>query len=307
MKVLIIGLGSIAQKHINAFYNLSLDFNLFALRSGKSERCIEGVTDVFSWEDVPEDLSFIMICNPTSEHYLTVKQSLQFGVPLFIEKPPFMSIAGVEPLLHEIRKKNIRTYTAFNLRFHPLILWLKNNIKEKKVHEIQAYCGSYLPDWRIGRDYTKIYSAKKDLGGGVHLDLIHELDYLIYIFGLPEKSSPFFSKVSDLNIDSYDCAHYWMKYKNFNASIILNYYRKFPKRTIEIIFEDDVWNADLLDNKIINGKGEVIFYSTEQMIQTYDSQLDYFIKTLKDGKSFMNDIFNSVKTLELCLDEKYVE
>ena len=32
-------------------------------------------------------------------------------------------------------------------------------------------------------DYTKIYTSKKNLGGGVLLDGVHEIDYLIYLFG----------------------------------------------------------------------------------------------------------------------------
>ncbi len=44
-------------------------------------------------------------------------------------------------------------------------------------------CGSYLPDWRPGNNYKKSVSAKKDLGGGVLLELSHELDYIRWIFG----------------------------------------------------------------------------------------------------------------------------
>ena len=40
----------------------------------------------------------------------------------------------------------------------------------------------------------------------MHLDLIHEIDYLTYLFGMPEKSQHYLSRVSSLEIDSIDSA-----------------------------------------------------------------------------------------------------
>ena len=43
--------------------------------------------------------------------------------------------------------------------------------------------GSYLPDWHPDENYSKSYAARNDLGGGVVLTCIHEIDYLYWIFG----------------------------------------------------------------------------------------------------------------------------
>ena len=50
----------------------------------------------------------------------------------------------------------------------------------------------------------KILQFKSKMGGGVHLDLIHEIDYLIYLFGIPKEIKKQYRKVSKLNIDSND-------------------------------------------------------------------------------------------------------
>jgi len=178
MKVLIIGLGSIAEKHIMALRSLESGVELFALRSGFKTHTMEEVTDIHSWEDLPTDLDFIIISNPTGEHYKTIMRASETGLPLFIEKPPLANLDCIDDLQRKLKQNDNITYVAFVLRFHPVTRWLKKNLEISKVIEVQSYCGSYLPDWRNGSDYRTNYSGKSRMGGGVHLDLIHEIDYL---------------------------------------------------------------------------------------------------------------------------------
>lgn len=302
MKVLIIGLGSIAKKHINALKIIDTQTEIFALRSNKSAKVFQDVTNIFSWEDIPKDINFAIISNPTSEHYKSIKQSIQLRVPLFIEKPPLMKLDNVDELIKLIKDNNIRTYVAFNLRFHPAIQWLKENLPLNKVIEVQSYCGSYLPDWRPGKDYRKVYSAKEALGGGVHLDLIHELDYIRWIFGDPDKVISFKGKKSNIEIDSIDVANYNLEYKNYFITILLNYYRRDPKRSIEIVLEDQTWVIDLIKASISQTSGDELFLSKNyNPIDTYISQMEYFLENIYTNNSIMNDFEESIKTLKICL------
>lgn len=301
MKVLIIGLGSIAKKHIKAIRKFRPNSEIWALRSHENAAKIKNIYNIFSWQEVPDDLDFILISNPTSEHFQTINKALKYRVPLFIEKPPLMSLEGAEKLLELVKKEKIRTYTAFNFRFHPVLIWLKDILKEKNVLEVQAYCGSYLPDWRPGQDYRNNYSAKKKMGGGVHLDLIHEMDYICWIFASPLQVSGYQRKVSPLEIDSVDYAHYYLFYNQMSCTITLNYFRRDPKRQIEIVMENESWVVDLLANKVTNSKGEVIFQSNEPVSATYSSQMRYFIETLESGQGFNNDLTESVQTLQYAL------
>ena len=47
-------------------------------------------------------------------------------------------------------------------------------------------CNSFLPNWRSNRDYRKSSSLKKVEGGGVLLELSHEIDYIRNLFGVPK-------------------------------------------------------------------------------------------------------------------------
>ncbi len=302
-KVLIIGLGSIAQRHIKALRKIDPEVRILALRSDSSVKAWEGIENIFSYTAIPGDVDFILVSNPTSEHYQTIEQILDQSIkkPLFIEKPPFHSLKDTEHLLEKIKKAEIKTYTAFNFRFHPVIQWLKANIPGKRLLEVQAYCGSYLPGWRLGRDYREIYSAQKAKGGGVHLDLIHELDYLLWLLGRPEKVQSHLSKVSDLAIDSVDCAHYWLAYEEYNIGITLNYYRPYPKRTIELVFENEIWYADLINGSVKDHQGSRIYKANFDGQQTYEDQIQYFLSHFNEQEGYMNDLFTATETLKIAL------
>lgn len=304
MKVLIVGLGSIAQKHIAALKSIDPEITLLALRSEKNSTDFEKVSNIYSIKEIPKNIDFIIISNPTSEHANTILNLLTLGKPLFVEKPVLMNLVQAEKIQNQIKQQNITSYIACNLRFHPLIKFLKMELKKRKPIEMSVYCGSYLPDWRPNQDYTKNYSAIKSMGGGVHLDLIHELDYTIFLLGKPkELVTAYSNQKSGLNIDSKDIAHYVLEYPESSVFITLNYYRKFPKRTIELVWDDDVWEADLLQNTIVSSKlGEL--FKEEFLIQTtYKEQMNYFIKCLRTNEHPMNGFDESIEVLKLALHE----
>ena len=110
MKVLIIGLGSIALKHIKALQELYPTVVIYALRrKGESSKGIKGVIEIFDISEIKVDtLSFILISNPTAVHYQTIKELIRYNKPLFIEKPLFEEITeDSNKLVNEIEKQGI--------------------------------------------------------------------------------------------------------------------------------------------------------------------------------------------------------
>lgn len=306
MKILIIGLGSIAKKHISAILTIAPNSIFFALRSNNNSNKFDNVKNIFEINEVPKDIDFIIISNPTSLHSSAIKNILFLNKPIFVEKPLFNNILENIDLLDTIKNNGIKTYIACNLRFHPSIIFLKNfiGINNKKINEVNVYCGSFLPNWRANTDYTESYSAKKDMGGGVDLDLIHELDYVIWLFGFPLNYNSTKRKISQLNIDSFDYCNYNLKYFQFNLSIILNYYRITPKREVEILFEDDILICNLLNSEIRNSKNEIVFIDKSYNINnTYLSQAEYFINNLNNDKPYMNNVEESFEILKIALHE----
>lgn len=303
MKVLIVGLGSVAKKHTSALKKLDNSVQIIALRSGADVAPETDVINIFSFDEIEKYApDFAIISNPTSKHKETIERLLRFKFPLFIEKPLHSDLC-LDSLIDLANSFCVPTYVACNLRFLDCIKYVKASLNSRLIenlNEVNVYCGSYLPDWRPGCDFRKIYSSNSEKGGGAHLDLIHELDYLYWFFGMPVKVTRVLKSNSTLRINSPDYANYILEYRNFCASIILNYYRRDAKRHLELVFEDDTWNVDLLKNRIYQDD-KTIFMSEQRIQDTYYAQMDYFINSVLTGKESLNDISSAYNVLKICL------
>jgi predicted dehydrogenase len=304
MKVLIVGLGSIGKKHIAALRTLQCECAIYALRSSPTANTEEGIENIYDIDEAKTEFDFAIISNPTYLHYDTIKCLAQKKIPLFIEKPALHSLENVTELIALVEHNKVVNYVACNLRFHPCIVFLKESLIKNgnKINEINVYCGSYLPEWRSGVDFKKVYSANANMGGGVHLDLFHELDYTTWLFGMPNKSTSILRSVSSLEIDAIDYANYVLEYDNFTVNILLNYYRRKAKRVIEVVFENETLTVDLLNNYIKDDDGKVILSSNNfSIIDTYVSQLNYFITLLNKKQESSNPLRESIEVLKIVL------
>jgi predicted dehydrogenase len=304
MKVLIVGLGSIARKHIAALRQIDSNVDVYALRSSTESSFVGGVTNLYDSQNIScYDFDFAIISNPTSEHIGTINSLLQLQIPLFIEKPLSHTLSGLESIVNRAKELNITTYMACNMRFLACLQFIKRQIEKAALHvqEVNVYCGSYLPEWRPNIDFRKNYSANASMGGGVHLDLIHEIDYIYWFFGMPQKTHAVLKNNSLLNISAFDYANYCLEYPDFCVNIILNYYRRDTKRTLEIVLDNDTWLVDLLTNTVYDSRREILFSSGQTGIETYTDQLNYFIKEILTHQSLFNTIDDAYNTLKICL------
>ena len=298
MKVLFIGFGSIGRRHARLLGDM-IDCEIFALRSGSGSSVnMPEVKSLYSWEDVLKvspDIAFIT--NPTCFHIKTAIKCAEIGCSLFIEKPIDCKANGLEELLDIVDNNNISTYIAYNLRFHPIVKELRAYTKFNEPFHFRAFCQSYLPKWRPGQDHKSSYSSKKELGGGVLLDLSHELDYAGYILGteliLDKKSG----RLADITIDSDDYSDIRFSSSKCNGGVHLSYFSHQTKRQIEIDYDSKSVVADLIKNTIDYFEcGELI--NTEKykvdIDYTYKEQLKYYFSN-SDNTRMMNNLFDASK------------
>ena len=302
MRVLIVGLGSIARKHIAALRRIDPEVDLTALRSGAGGPSVPGVRDIRSLDEAGAPFDFAIVSNPTACHADAIRRLLPLGIPLFIEKPLFAGL-GQEGLLEEIRRRGVLTYVACNLRFCDTLRFLHDFVQGLRVNEVNVYCGSYLPEWRPGTDWRQCYSARPELGGGVHIDLIHELDYVHWLFGDPLRSRKTLRHASSLGIEAVDYANYCLEYGDFCVSVILDYFRRDYKRTVEVVAESGTWTADLGAGRVTDAGGRVLFESRQADGDDYWEQMKYFLSLLREeAPAPFNDVFEAYQVLKLCLE-----
>ena len=305
MKVLFVGMGSIAQKHLLVLQELLPETEIFALRSSSSSKEIENVTSVYKIEDVPTKLDFAIISNPTYLHLKTLLQLLPKNTPLLIEKPIVHSVKAANILLKNFDTKDLVSLISCNLRFHPCIIFLKEHLTQLHWIEINAYCGSYLPDWRPDTNYLDSYSSDRTSGGGVDLDLIHELDYIYYLIGKPKRVHSNKGNISSLGINAPDYAKYLLEFDKGIVNVSLNYYRRKPRRTIEIITKDDVLIVDLLKYTIFSEvENKIIFTEKIERLDLLKRQMSYFLNCVSKNQPTMNPINDSIEVLKICLNDE---
>lgn len=306
MKGLIIGLGSIAQKHLQALEQVEEKIDLYALRSSTTSVPYPKVTNVYSYEEAEQIApDFVIISNPTALHQATIERVAKWRKPLFIEKPVVSDLANVPALQTTLEDLGVLTYVACNLRFLDSLIFIKDYLSNKRINEVNLYCGSFLPEWRPGTDFRKSYSARPELGGGAHLDLIHEIDYAYWLFGSPQKTISLLRSQSTLAIPAIDYAHYSMIYDGFVSNITLNYFRREYKRTAEFLLEQETILIDLKENQVKRATGEILYHSTQGLVDTYLPQIQYFLQLVKtEQKTSMNTFQDGVTVLKMCLDDK---
>jgi len=312
MKIGIVGLGSIGQRHARSLLKQG-NIDIYALRTKKGTLTqlpddLRSIKEIFDQDEFfAFDLDGIIISNPTSFHIKTMKKALEKKIPIFVEKPLANSLSEIKELEGYDFSKVL---VGFNLRYDELINTVKNFLdsgKLGKIYKAHLYCGQYLPLWHPYADYRNEYYARKDLGGGVLRTLSHEIDIMHFLFGVPKELLGVVEKISSLDINVDDNAYLICRLKNnelitieidylnpkgiregtvFGSKGILQYTYTTP----QVTFTDNTGSTTTLYKK------EKIDWDT-----IYQQEMRDFIECITSGKkpkSTFNDGVEVMKIIE---------
>jgi predicted dehydrogenase len=256
-RLLIVGLGSIGTRHVQLVRELVPGLQIVALRHRSCQDMNEPGID-HCVTSLDEALRFrpqaAVIANPASHHLDVALPLANAGIHLLVEKPISSTAQGVSELIEVCRVRGIILMTGYNLRFLPSLKRFRELLEENRVGRVlsvRAEIGQFLPSWRPGSDYRQTVSAKAALGGGVLLELSHEIDYLRWLFGEVEWVSAIQRKQSGLEIDVEDTAHLVLSFAHeagevpVIATLNMDFIRHDTTRSCTVIGETGSlrWNA----------------------------------------------------------------
>ena len=296
MKALLIGYGSIGRRHDEVLSSITeIKKTHIVTKQILSDRVtfstLETVDDIKTYD-------YFLIASETKKHYgqLCWLNEQVSGKKIFCEKPLFEKH-------YDFPAMNNQVYVGYVLRFHRVLQKIKSLLDGQKILTANIACGSYLPSWRTNIDYRDSYSAKKAEGGGVLLDLSHELDYAAWLAGSLLEVKSYQTKVSDLEIDSDDLVSLVGKTdQKAIINLVMDYFSQSAHRLIRINTNAFTLEADLIKNELIqnhiNGEKEVFAFQTLQrndMFQAMHQEILFtehksFVCTLEQGLSIMQTI-----------------
>lgn len=289
-KTLVIGYGSIGQRHARLLTELGCQVAVVSRRS---------IDFAPGYSELPRALSdwqpdYVVVADRTSEHRQTIESLVEHGFQghVLVEKPLFDHLSALP------RHNFLLAAVAYNLRCHPLLTKLKFLLDDSaQLVTASIHVGSYLPEWRPNTDYRQSYSAKRDQGGGVLRDLSHELDYALWLFGPWRRLTASGGHLSHLEIDSDDAYTLLMETRCCPlVSIHMNYLDRVPRREILVNTDQHTVRVDLINNTIaIDGVQEGVIVARDD---TYRAEHEAILAGKAEGLCTLEEAMETLITIE---------
>lgn len=289
-RVLVIGCGSIGQRHTGNLRALGVQEILVHDPEAARMETLQKQFGVSVCESLRSAYArqpqAALVCAPSSLHLGMVRDALRQGCDVFVEKPLAHTLDGVDEVLALARELDRLIMVGYNMRFNPLGLqikaWLDAGLIGQAI-SARIHVGSYLP-WRHPQeDYRRGYGAREELGGGVLLDAIHELDYALWFFGMPESVYCLSGKLSQLDITTEDIAEllWWYPHRTV-VSIHLDYLQRPHQRWCEVIGTQGYLSMDFVQGRgrLIEGESrkETLFAPGTTPNDSYLDEMAHFLK-----------------------------
>jgi predicted dehydrogenase len=334
MRVLFCGLGGIGQRHLRNLRRIipphELDVHAYRVL-GRTERMKDDLS-IETGRSIVDDYSItvhldinqalgvkpkaVFICNPSSLHTGLAIEAAKAGAHLFIEKPVADSLQGLDELQQIIDERHLVCCIGYNFRFHPALIRIKELLLQHHFGTLLAMhleIGEYLPSWHRYEDYRTMYASRADMGGGVILSQIHEMDLIYWFFGLPSSIYTLGGKLSHLEVDVEDTASSLMMYEGslgrFPITLHQDYLQRPPVRRLKIVGDGGLAVVDMIRNKltVCNAEGDTVDQwdgSGFQRNDMYQAQMQHFLECVARKAKPRVGLHDGIQSLKLALAAK---
>jgi predicted dehydrogenase len=248
MRLLVIGTGSIGKRHISNLLDLGAEVQYFSYRPDTQPIDARAKRISSIEAALGSNIDAVVVANRTDQHVPVALEAARRGIHLFVEKPLSGSLVGVEELISTVKLRGLVVEAGFMMRAHPNLCWIRKQLGLGIIGDIwhmRAAVGQWLPDWRRDTDYRQSYSASRLQGGGVTLDLIHELDLVQWLLGPVIEVTAMMRKVKALEIETEAIAQIGLQLASGAlAQVHLDYLRPGYGREMELVGSSGVLRWD---------------------------------------------------------------
>ncbi len=308
-RAVVIGCGSIGQRHIRNLRALGItDICALRTRQGACQE-LDPALEVKEIDGVA-GADIAIISNPTSLHLETIEGCLPHVRGVFIEKPLAASLEDVEEILKQIKQRRVVSFVGYNLQFHPVAKELQKFLADDAVGKpllFQCQVGQWIEDWHPNEDYRNAYFARKDLGGGVLLTLIHEIHLAMELLGAADKVACMLPSYEALPVDVETIADVMVKHSsNAVSQIHLDMIQRPAHRRGVISCERGWISYNLLTNTVVGqtlGQHSVKVIADDALYDVNDSyveEMETFLNCVREGKvRHEHDAFRATQSLAI--------
>lgn len=330
-RVLFVGLGGVGQRHLrNVRALLGAEVELDAYRVRRERTLLDdqlrvvpdGDVEVSHRVQVFSDLEtalerrpeVVFVTNPSSLHLPVALAAARTGAHLFIEKPLSHTLENVECLATLLDRHGKQGFVAYQLRRHPGFLRLRERLDSGAIGaplSVRAEVGEYLPGFHPYEDYRRMYASRRDLGGGVTLSQIHEIDLLVALFGMPNRVFALGGKVSSLEIDVDDLSASLLEFPRSDGGRLIaelhqDFFQRPASRFLRIIGESGrmEWSLSQRCFARFDSSGDRVEFEDYAGLprnQTFFDELAYFFGCIGRGETPDVDIRAGAASLRVAL------
>lgn len=309
--IAVVGYGNMGQRHIDSLQVIG-GYKVIVVRRDVTQPLLPRhghLHVVHSLERaIEEGINAVVISNVTSAHASSLLLAMSHELPVLLEKPVVDNLTALEKLKTQVNLNSNKVLVGYDIRFCGALDHLKNLLDSGQLGDIafaSLDAGGYLPNWRPQLDYHDLYSSNRNLGGGVTLDLVHEIDSMLKLFGQPESLASTLARKGNLDLDVEDIAQLTFDFNNGPVvTMTLDYLRRPFTRKYTLVGSEmtAVWDAQ---EGIITVYGDSGVAGpaiwNEQLPNAFELEMRHFLDVLDGTTSPIVTLEEGIRSAHLAL------
>lgn len=269
-RVLFVGLGGAGQRHLRILRALlphaemstyrrtrrtpllRADFSVDPTRTVEVEYDLQVHSSLDAAFATSPDLT--VVSTPTAHHREPMRMAMAARSGVLVEKPWAESSEGFTEFSAGMLANALPFHISFQRRFHPLIARARTAIAGGTIGRPMAATFtvfSHVPSWHPYEDWRGLYAVRRELGGGVLLTEIHELDLAHWFFGMPDTVYCEGGNWGSERLDVEDTVQMTLAYQGFSVQVTLCFMHPKPSRSFHVAGTNGSIHWDGSQNQLV--------------------------------------------------------